>query len=423
MRKLFASAESRAKQMYIWQAAFEHLIALLVSGSFFATLTKELGFSDSVTGILSSVISLGCLFQLLSLLIRCRRTKKMVIAMSIANQLLFAALYAVPFLCKDSAAKAVAFIGIILLAYLLYNIAHPKKIAWLMSFVEDSSRGIFTANKEIISLLCGMAFSFLMGNLMDHYAGRGDTKVVLLLSAGVILLISILHTATMLFVPQRDVSVTEPQNIRDSVAGVARSKKVLTVAAVFILYKVAHHIATPFYGSYQINELGFSLVYTAFLSTVGSIARILFSRMWGKYADRHSFAQAMEKCLGVLILAYLCIVFTTPQTGKVTFLLYCILNGIAMGGINNAMINLVFDNTPPKKRSDALAICQSAAGLFGFLTTLAVSPVVAHIQQNNNQLFGKTVYAQQLLSLIATALAVMTVIFIRTMLKQSRKDA
>ena len=58
MGKSFTSAESRAKQMYIWQAAFEHLIALLVSGSFLATLTKELGFSDSTTGILSSTDSL-----------------------------------------------------------------------------------------------------------------------------------------------------------------------------------------------------------------------------------------------------------------------------------------------------------------------------------------------------------------------------
>jgi len=423
MKKTFTSAESRAKQMYIWQAAFEHLIALLVSGSFLATLTKELGFSDSITGILSSVISLGCLFQLLSLLIRCRRTKKMVIAMSVANQLLFAALYAVPFLCKDTSTKAVVFIGFIILAYLLYNIAHPPKIAWLMSFVEDSKRGIFTANKEIISLLCGMVFSFLMGNLVDHYTGKGDTKTALLLSAVVILLMAVLHTATMLFVPQGDVEIAERQRIRDSVAGVVRNKKVLAIAAVFILYKIAYHIATPFYGSYQINELGFSLVYVAFLSTVGSISRILFSRMWGKYADKHSFARAMEKCLGILILSYLCIVFATPKTGKAAFLLYYILNGIAMGGINNAMINLVFDNAPPKTRSDALAICQASAGLFGFLTTLAVSPMVAHIQQNNNQLFGFPAYAQQLLSLIGAGMAVMTMIFIRVMLKQNRKDA
>ena len=50
--------------MYIFEAALEYLISILVPGSFLATITKELGISDSLTGILSSVISLGCLFQL-----------------------------------------------------------------------------------------------------------------------------------------------------------------------------------------------------------------------------------------------------------------------------------------------------------------------------------------------------------------------
>ena len=422
MRKSFTSAESRAKQMYIWQAAFEHLIALLVSGSFLATLTKELGFSDSTTGILSSIISLGCLFQLFSLVIRCRSSKKMVVAMSIANQLLFASLYLIPFLIKDPTAKAAVFIVAIILAYLLYNIAHPKKIAWLMSFVEDSKRGIFTANKEIVSLICGMAFSFLMGNLIDYFSARGQVTG-LLLSAGILLVICVFHTGTVLLVPPKAPAVAEKQKFWESLKAIVPNKNVISVATVFILYNIAHYTAVPFYGSYQIHELGFSLTYVAFLSMLGSITRILFSRMWGKYADKHSFARAMEKCLGVLTLAYLCVVFATPKTGKAAFLLYYILNSIAMGGINNAMINLVFENAPPKTRSDALAICQASAGLFGFLTTLAVSPVVAHIQQNNNQLFGFPVYAQQLLSLVGAGMAVITVIFIRTMLKQTRKDA
>ncbi len=52
--------------MYIFEAGPEYLISILVAGSFLATLTRELGISDGLTGILSSIISLGCLFQLLS---------------------------------------------------------------------------------------------------------------------------------------------------------------------------------------------------------------------------------------------------------------------------------------------------------------------------------------------------------------------
>ena len=71
MKELFMlnndSSLKRSRLMYIFEAALEYLISILVTGSFLATITKEIGVSDSLTGILSSVISLGCLFQLLSL--------------------------------------------------------------------------------------------------------------------------------------------------------------------------------------------------------------------------------------------------------------------------------------------------------------------------------------------------------------------
>ena len=40
----------------------------------------------------------------------------------------------------------------------------------------------------------------------------------------------------------------------------------------------------------------------------------------------------------------------------------------------------------------------SVGGLAGFLATLLVSPLVAHIQASGNQLFGFPVYAQQVMS-------------------------
>ena len=96
MNQKGASIIKRGRLMYIFQAALEYLVSILVTGSFLATLTKELGFSDSLTGILSSVISLGCFFQLFSLTINKRRSKGLVIALSLTNQIMFMLLFVVP---------------------------------------------------------------------------------------------------------------------------------------------------------------------------------------------------------------------------------------------------------------------------------------------------------------------------------------
>ena len=107
---------NRSRLMYIFQAALEYLIAILVSGTYLATLTAELGISDSLTGIISSIISLGCLFQLLSFFLRKGSVKKLVLGLSIVNQLLFMLLYIIPLPAGGGSLRIAAFVVMIVLA-------------------------------------------------------------------------------------------------------------------------------------------------------------------------------------------------------------------------------------------------------------------------------------------------------------------
>ncbi len=171
----------RGQLMYIFEATFEYFISILVAGSYLATLTKYLGFSDSLTGILSSIISLGCLFQLLSISVQKSRVKRFVILFSIINQLLFMLLYVVPLTSGSKPIRTVLFVIFIFLAYLIYNFVHPKKINWFMSLVDDSHRGDFTANKEMVSLVSGLGFTFLMGAVVDYFAEQNKIKTAFIM--------------------------------------------------------------------------------------------------------------------------------------------------------------------------------------------------------------------------------------------------
>ena len=115
-----------------------------------------------------------------------------------------------------------------------------------------------------------------------------------------------------------------------------------------------------------------------------------------------------------------CVVFATPANGLVMFVMYYLFHGIAMGGINSAIVNMVFDYAPLEMRSDALAISQAAAGVMGFLTTVCISPLVTRMQSSGNSMLGVTVYAQQALSAISLVLTLVAMIYVRKVL--IRKD-
>ena len=410
----------RSRVFYIIEATVEYLLSLLVTGSFLATLTGELGFSDGLTGILSSFVSLGCLFQLLALTLRKKTVKRLATFLSIANQVLFILLYVVPLTPISTTVKTVVFIAFLFTAYIIFNFIEPHKISWLMSLVDDKQRGTFTANKEIVSLISGMVFSFSMGTVMDRFVLAGDTRTAFIIAALVMFVLMVIHTLMLVFTVEKEKAEEKKTPLGESIKAVLSDKNVLRVTVIYILYYISNYAAVPFYGTYMINELGFTLQFVSILTMCASFIRVFVARAWGHYADKNSFAAMVEKCFLVLGLSYLCVVFATPKTGIVMFVLYNIFHGIAFGGINSALTNLVFDYSPEERRASSLAVSRAIAGLVGFLTTLVTSPIVTLVQKNGNSIFGITVYAQQMLSLVSVLAIVLGAVYARKVLLKKK---
>lgn len=413
----------RSQFLYIIQAAVEYFIAILMAGSYLATLTNYLGISDSVTGIISSIISLGCVFQLLSSFLNRGKVKKTVTLFSILNQLLFMMLYFIPLTGFGAQLKVILFVVMIVLAYVIYNAIMPLKTNWLMALVEDSHRGVFTAHKEIVSLLSGMIFTFVTGRIIDHYREAGQIGTALLICGGAIFLLNILHTLLLFFIVEPDAGEPAPGKkapIREMLAAL-KDRDILRITGLFCLWSVTAYTAAPFYGSYQIKELGFSLTFISIMSMAYSILRALCSTRWGRFADRHSFAKVLQIGLVLEAAAYLINVFSGPGVRSWFYPVYYLMTAVASAGLNSAKFNLVFDYIPLERRANALAVSQALSGVVGFVTTLIASRLVAHIQQNGNALFGIPVYAQQVCSFIAFALTILLIVYVSRVIVKGMK--
>ena len=405
----------RSRVLYIIEAALEYLISILVADSYLATLTSEIGMSDSLTGIISSFISLGCIFQLLSILFRKRNVKLFVLILSITDQLLFLFLYVIPLFDLSVVAKTTIFIVCIFVSYFVYNIAHPKKIGWLMSMVHEDKRGVFTAKKEIISLISGMGFTFMAGSIIDYYKERGEVKTAFIIMAVTIFFLMVFHSLTLAFTSKRGINeqVSSTKFTLNTVKTLFKDKRVAKLAVLFMLWYIAMYSTIPFYGTYKIHELGFSMKFVSILSIIYAVSRASVSIFWGKFADRYSFAKMIRICFLIAAAGFGVNAFTVPENGKILFTIYIVLNAVAMAGINSSLINLCFDYIEFEKRSDVLALCQASSGVIGFISTLIMSFFVDRIQTNGGiTIFGKTLYAQQFTSIVACIMTLVTITFL-----------
>ena len=421
MKNMISDPYRKSRAFYCIEATLEYLIAILVGETYLAKIAKELGASDALTGVLYSFVSLGCAFQIISVFLSGKTpVKRWATALHIINQLFFTFVYAVPLLDLSGEVKLIFFVAMLLLGQILNNVVNPIKIHWFMALVDDKKRGRFTANKEMISLITGMIFSFAMGNVIDYFSERGEMRTAFIVGCVTMFCLTVLHTLTLIFSKEKPVP-KKNEKLGETLRLLLKNKMLFRVIGVSVLWYIVNYMTAPFYGSYKIGALGFSMTFCSVLAIITSVVRTCFSRPIGKYADRHGFAKMLMICFSVKGLSLLMAAFAGPANGQVMFILYSALAAIAMAGINSAQINLIYDYVEPEQRMSALALSHAISGVVGFLTTLAVTPLVNAVQANGNQVLGITVYPQQILSALGVVGILGLLIYILLLLKPFQK--
>ena len=188
----------RSRRAYVLQCMFEYLIALLVADAFLAKLLSALEIDDATVGIISSFITLAFTVQILSVLL-CRRrmnSKKISTVLNCVGHLLFIFLYLTPFLIV---------MGIILASYAMRYLVATIVFRWANSFVDPNCRADFSAKKEIISLLCGMAFTASVGYIFGRFESAGKMKTGFLVIAILVLVLNVANFICFLCIGKEEI--------------------------------------------------------------------------------------------------------------------------------------------------------------------------------------------------------------------------
>ena len=412
----------KSRLLYIIEAALEYFISIAVGTVYLAKLAAYIGIPDWLTGILTSFVSLGCAFQIFAVFLsRYKPIKTWVTIFHIVSQLLFTGLYFIPAFKMSVTLKTVLFIAMLLVAQIIHNVINSPKINWFMSLIDDKKRGSFTASKEMVSLVGGMLFSYGLGIVFDYFESTNQTEKGFILCGIGLFVLMALHSLTLIFSLEKPAERTNNIGFKKQFEAIFKNKNIFKIVLVSVLWNIANYATVSFSGTYQNNELGFSLKFASVVIIIGSMARVLLSKPLGKYADKHSFSRMLCICFIIEAVAFGCNIFTVPANGKVLFTIFSVLHHMGMAGISSSIINLMYDYVEEEQRVNALAINQTFYGLAGFVTTLALSPLLAAIQNNGNRIFGITVYAQQLFAAFSMIITLILLVYVMKVVNKIKK--
>ena len=98
----------------------------------------------------------------------------------------------------------------------------------------------------------------------------------------------------MLLSKEKEPAPKKEQSIKKDFVDIFKDKRARSAIIISSLWGVCNNISVPFYGTYMIKELGFSMSFVAVLSFVYAVSRIVASILLGAYADKTSFAKMMR---------------------------------------------------------------------------------------------------------------------------------
>lgn len=416
----------RSRVAYTFDCAFEYFVALLVSGSFLATLLSYLGMSDALIGIISSFISLSFLFQLFSVFVvqKIANTKRFVTVFHFLSQIFFMSLYLVPFLPFGYKQKEILIILCILAAYFGNYFVTSMIYQWGNSYVKPTGRARFSATKEMISLACGMAVTLVAGYVMDIFEMADDLEGGFIFCAISIFIFSLSDLVCLMLIKNR-IKTTEEMRTKTPLKEVLKNtlgnKNYINITILQILWDVGRYFTTGFLATYAINahELNFSMSAVQIILAVANLGRFFASRPFGRFSDKYSFAKGIELGLILAALSFGVSVFMTPET-RYLYLVFCLLNHVCLAGISQNLLNITYNFVDSKYVAEAMAIKNSLGGICGFGASLIGSALLTHIQENGNTLFGLHIYGQQFLSIISFIILTAAVIFTKAVIQKQK---
>ena len=415
----------RSRVSYILNAAFDYCAVLAISGVFLTKLLVYIGLTDAQIGILNSVTTFSFLFQLLSIgLVRFIKNSKKVSVISLTlSHLFFMASFFVPFLPVGRLAKTVIVIVLYVLAYIIRSMISGIWQKWTNAFVSPDNRGEYSAVKEIISLVSGVLFTLALGYIVDGYINGNDIEGSFVFLGITILVFNIANFISLILIGEEPADTIEDKESKKSLKTVFLktlcNKNFTNLVILTAIYQIATYFTLGFISVYTVNDLALSVVTIQIISAVSTVVRIIVTKPFGRFADKTSFATAINLALLISAVSYAINMFATPSTWWV-YAVYAVLNSVASSGLGQNLSNVYYSYVETDYLVQAISINNSISGIVGFAAALVASKIVDVIQANGNIIFGLHIYAQQVLSGISAILFLIATIFCYKVIRKQK---
>ena len=279
---------------FLTASILDHANNKIASTAFITAFAVYLGLSDLAIGIYAIFGTMFNVIQIFAATIfnKIGQSKTVVLTNYTIYRLASVSFAFIPFLSNNISIRTALFFTIATIYAITGQLGYTILVNWRMTLVKKEDATKFVATRNIFKNTLVVAFSLLMGVVLDKFTAEGYELYGFLVLFGVVFLIAFIDIALRINTYKPEIK--EPQiTFKETTSKPAKDKDFRKILVVAGIYRFALGMGMMYLNVYLLRYVEISYLYYSILNIIIFLSGALFSWFWAKRAEARNWKKVL----------------------------------------------------------------------------------------------------------------------------------
>lgn len=299
----------------------------IASTSFISAFAIYLGLSDLALGIYAVLDTMTNVIQVFAapLFSKIGQSKKVVLTNYSIYRISSLCLAFIPFISKDINIRTIIFFILATIYAITGEMGYITFVNWRMTLIKKEDRTNFAAKRNFLKNTVVLAFSLIMGVVLDRFTVAGHELYGFLILFVIVFIIAFIDIALRINTYKLEI-IEEKIGVKDNIIIPAKDKNFRSVLVTGGLNRFAYGIGTMYLNVFLLRYLNIGYLYYSILNILINLSDAFSSNYWGNKAKERKWKKViLPMCIIFIVLFASLIILNDSQLIYLLPLIYILL--------------------------------------------------------------------------------------------------
>lgn len=324
---------------YLVSSVLDNANNKIASTAFISAFAVYLGLTDFAIGIYAVLDTITNVLQVLAapLFSRIGQSKKIVLTNYSIYRIFSVCFAFIPFVSSSITVRTFLFFIFALIYAVTGEMGYVTFVNWKMSLLKKEDRTKFIATKNMYKNTVVLAFSLIMGIILDKFTKSGYELYGFLILFTIVFFIAFIDIAIRINTYKPPIK-EEKITVKDTIKIPATDKQFRNILITCGINRFANGIGLMYLNVFLLRYLNINYIYYSILNIIINLSEAISSKFWANKANNRNWKKVILPMCAIFIFAFSGLFITSNEILKYILPLIYILIGIGNGAYE------IFDN-------------------------------------------------------------------------------